>query len=389
MKNRVLAIDIFRGMTIALMIIVNTPGTWEHVFDPLEHASWHGCTPTDLVFPSFLFIIGASAWFSFKKFDHVLNRASFLKTLKRTAIIFFLGLFLFNIPGLVISFFDFSTGSYLADMFQHLRIPGVLQRLALCYGIGSLLVLKFNKTTLIAISGFLLLFFWWAAFTFGQAADPYGLQTNAVLYLDTWLLGADHLYHGETVNGQPFAFDPEGILSTIPAIVTYVLGYLTGQYIDSNKDKRFIISELFPASLLLIAAGFLWEYWLGFPVNKKLWTSSYVLYAGGISMLMLTISIWLADIKGWGKRLDFFRIFGTNPLLAYVLSELLIIILVNIRYSGADGAVHNAYEGIYNSLFVPLAGNNEWGSLLFALSYMLFNWLVIYIFYKRGIFWKI
>lgn len=389
MKNRIIAIDIFRGMTIALMIVVNSPGTWGAIFDPFEHAAWNGCTPTDLVFPSFLFIIGCSAWFSFKTFDHRLTREALRKILRRTTVLFLLGLFLFQIPGLIASLFDASTGAYLHDTFRNLRILGVLQRLALCYGIGSVIVLYFQRPAQIAICSFLLLFYWWATAIGGNAPDPFALGSNAVLKLDTWLFGAAHLWHGEIVDGQPFAFDPEGLLSTLPAIVTFVIGYLTGGYIGRSTDKRLVTSELFPIALIMIAMGYLWSEVLGFPINKKLWTSSYVLYAGGWSLLGLTFCIWLSDIKGWARHLSFFRIYGTNPLLAYVLSELLVISLYQMPCSAPDGTPGNAYTAIYETVFVSIAGEGEWASLLFAVTFALLIWAMVYGFYRRGVFWKI
>ncbi len=387
--QRIQALDIFRGLTIAFMIIVNTPGNGDRSWGPLQHAQWHGFTPTDLVFPSFLFIIGVSAWFSFKKFDHNPGREVLGKIWRRTAIIFLTGLLLWYVPGFFVALFTGKLGGFFSEFLENVRIPGVLQRLALCYGIGSTLALFLPQRALIATGAALLLIYWGVMWIFGQGADPYSLQTNAVLRLDLWLMGPSHLYHGDHVAGVPFAFDPEGGLSSLPAIGTFITGYVTGGFLDSCRDRRLAISELFPAAVLLILAGLVWSEWLGFPLNKKLWTSSFVLYTGGLSLLLFCLTIWLVDVKGRGGYLSFFRVFGLNPLLAYVTSELLVVILYSFKLTGPDGAGQSAYPWLYHHTTAALAGDNSWGSFLFAVAYMLVIWFIAWGFYRRGIFLKI
>ena len=387
--QRILALDIFRGMTIALMIIVNTPGNGSLAWGPLLHAHWNGFTPTDLVFPSFLFAIGTSAWFSLKKFGHRPTGPALAKIWRRTAILFLIGVFMWYVPPFVASLVSLTPGTYLWHLAGTIRIMGVLQRLALCYAVGSTLALLVSRRTLIAAGAALLLVYWWLLWAFGQGADPYSLQTNAALRLDTWLLGPEHLYHGERVNDAPFAFDPEGLLSTLPAIVTFIIGYLAGQFLDRTRDRRQALSELLPAACLLIAAGFLWDFWFGFPINKKLWTSSYTLYAGGWSLLILGLVLWAVDVHGKARFLVFFNVFGRNPLLAYITSEVGAVTLFTIQVAGPDGQPQSAFAWLYHHTTMPLAGDNGVGSFLFAVSYMLVIWLFAWAAYRRGVIIKV
>lgn len=386
---RILALDIFRGMTIAFMIIVNTPGNGGVAWGPLQHASWHGFTPTDLVFPSFLFAIGVSAWFSLKRYGHRPGGAALAKIWKRTAILFLIGVFMWHVPAFVASLFSLSTGAFLADLAGRIRIMGVLQRLALCYGVGATLALYVSRRTLVAAGSAILLAYWALMWIFGQGPDPYALQTNAALRLDTWLFGPAHLYHGERVDGVRFAFDPEGVLSTLPAIVTFIIGYLTGRFLDRTEDRRLVLVELLPAACLLIAAGFVWSEWFGFPINKKLWTSSFTLYAGGWSMLVLGLVMWTADIHGKAGPLTFFNVFGRNPLLAYITSEVGAVTIGMIGVAGLDGARQPLSDWVYRNAAVPLAGDTAAGSFLFALGFMLVNWLFAWACYRRGVIIKV
>ncbi len=388
-SQRILSLDIFRGMVIAFMIIVNTPGNGELAWGPLQHASWHGFTPTDLVFPSFLFAIGVSAWFSLKKYEHQANRDALVKIWRRTAILYLIGLLMWHVPNLLVSLFTGKVGSFFTDLFANIRILGVLQRLALCYGIGSTLALCLSRKQLIGVGAFLLLGYWALMRMFGQGTDPYSLQTNAALRLDLWLMGPNHLYHGEHVDGKPYAFDPEGALSTLPAIVTFIIGYLTGQFVDRTPDRRHALSEMFPTAFLLIAGGFLWSYWLGFPINKKLWTSSYTLYVGGLSLLILSLVFWLVEVKGQARCFSFFNVFGRSPLLAYITSEMLVVVFFTIKWTGSNGGAQNGYSWLYQHTAVPLAGDNGLGSFVFAVGFMLLNWVIAWGFYKRGLIIKI
>jgi predicted acyltransferase len=364
------AVDFFRGLTIALMIIVNTPGTWEKVYAPLRHANWHGCTLTDMVFPSFMFLIGVSMWFSFDKYGKTLTSEISKKILKRTVLLFFVGLILNNFP-------------FLWKNWDTWRIMGVPQRLALGYCFASFLCLSLNIRQLIYAAVGLLFLYW--GLMIGLAidpADPYGLKTNAVLRLDTWLFGEKHLYHGEGVG-----FDPEGVLSTIPSVVTVVLGWLSGRLMVFRKMQV----ELMVRDLLLfgILCGFLGLTWdLFFPINKKLWTSSYVLYVGGISIIFLAASIYVIEINNWRNGTGLFFAFGANSLFAYIFSEALVMITNNINVIGAGGKTISVTSWIYETIFKPI-GSGEFSSFLFAFSYMALCWLVCRFLYVRNIFIKL
>ena len=222
MEKRLQSLDIFRGLTIFFMIIVNTPGNGGLAYWSLHHATWHGFTPTDLVFPSFVFITGVSAWFAFKKNDHVLTRELLGKIGRRSLILFLLGVMLYAFP-----FYNRPLSTW--------RIWGVLERIGVCYGIGSVLCLLLNRKQIIGLSAALLLGDWFILMGFGD----YSLENNAVRSLDLALFGDSHLYHGDGI-----AFDPEGLLSTLPSLVTFLIGYLVGQFVGTQTDKYLTINAL-------------------------------------------------------------------------------------------------------------------------------------------------
>ncbi len=374
MKNRLLSLDIFRGITITCMIIVNTPGSGETRFDALRHAAWDGFTPTDLVFPSFVFITGLSSWFSYKAYNHVLTSDLAAKIWKRSLIIFLLGVGLYAFP-------------FVGNPIGNWRILGVLQRIALCYGIGSMVCLVLNKNQIIALSAALLLGYWGILSAFGDLT----MAGNAGQKLDLWLFGDSHLYHGEGI-----AFDPEGLLSTMPSLVTYLIGYLVGSFIGQTADKEKIIQQLSYAGMALVVGGLLWHF--GFPINKKLWTSSYVLLASGLSTLIFTFCFYLIDFKRITHLTDFkrmtnwanfFKIFGTNAILGYMVSELLVISLELITTTDASGKAINAKEAIYQTLFSSWMGSNEVASLAFSLAYVGVCWFIVWLFYRKNVFLKV
>lgn len=367
---RYLAVDFYRGLTVAFMIIVNTPGTWQYAYAPLRHAEWHGCTPTDLVFPSFMFIIGVSMWFAFGKYERKWSTEVGWKILRRTALLFLIGLILNNFP-------------FLWKNWDTWRIMGVPQRLALGYGIGSVLALNLDRRSLIGVSAAFLLIYWGLLYAFGvPGADPYAMDTNAVLRLDRWLFSDAHLWHGERI-----PFDPEGVLSTIPAVVTVLLGWFCGSLLaERGERKDLLVRDLLVLGLICGFAGLFWD--LFFPINKKLWTSSYVLYAGGISVVLLAASVWLFDVRNWRSGTGFFLVFGANALFAYVLSEALIAVLSAIRWVDAKGELMSLQGWLYNTFFKPIEGA-ELSSFLFALAYMLLCWTVCRPLYLRKIYIKL
>jgi len=367
-SQRYLALDVLRGITIATMITVNTPGSWGHIFAPLEHSNWHGCTPTDLVFPFFLFVVGVSMFFSFSKYNNSLNKESLIKIGKRTLLIFAIGLFLNSFPQ-----WSFN--------YSNLRIMGVLQRIALAYGFGSLIVLAFQRKYLPYIGGAILLIYWWILYYFGTD-DPYSLAGNATIPFDRSILTENQMYKGF---GIPF--DPEGLLSTIPAIVTVILGYLTGSVIKMT-EKIKVPRILVIYGVIGIIAGFLWG--LLFPINKPIWTSSYVFYTAGWALISLALLIWIIDLKGYSKWTSFFVVFGMNPLIIFALSGIWARTLTRIlKITEDDGKVVNGYTWLYNHIFEPLTANPKISSLLFALSHIVLYWLIVLVLYKKKIFIKV
>lgn len=352
------------------MLIVNTPGTWDHVYAPLRHADWHGCTPTDLVFPSFMFIIGVSMWFSFEKYGRRPSWALGWKVLRRTLILFALGLVLAAFP-------------FVGKDLESLRIMGVLQRLALGYGLASLLALIVPGRWLMGAAAALLLGYWGLLLYMAPPLeDPFGLVHNGVRQFDLEVLGAKHLWRGKGI-----AFDPEGILSTLPAIVTVLLGWWSGQLLQRRQDDKVsAVRDLLLWGAVLATVGLAWDF--VFPINKSLWTSSFVLYTGGVSMLLLAFSVWALDVAGGQRYAKFFLVFGANPLFAYVLAGLLTKTLLNIKWFEAGGKEMTAFGWIYANVFKPIE-NGAFGSLLFALAFVLLCWSVCLVLYRRKIYVKI
>lgn len=366
-SKRLISLDVLRGITISFMILVNNPGSWKYVYSPLRHAEWNGCTPTDLVFPFFLFIVGVSVWFSFEKYQTKISKVALFKILKRTAIIFLLGLLLNLFP-----FFD----------FDKVRIMGVLQRIALAYGIGSILCLSFKRDKLLIVLAVILLGYW-ALLYFGSELDPYSLKENIVRKFDLFLFGENHVYKGF---GIPF--DPEGLLSSIPAVGTVIIGFLVGQTISVEKSILLKIKKLLFHGTILVILGVIWG--LFFPINKALWTSSYVLYTAGLGTLFLAFLIFIIDFKGYKTWAKPFVHFGTNPLFIFVFSGLYvktIIYLIKLPVTNSGDKI-SAYQYMFDEIFSPIAGNMN-GSLLFALTHIVVFWLICLLLYRNKIFIKI
>jgi predicted acyltransferase len=381
MNQRYLSLDVMRGIIIALMIIVNTPGTWSAIYAPLDHTAWHGCTPTDWVFPSFMFMIGVSMRFSFKHYHYQLNSTLGRKILKRGLtiyLIYFAMCLFWKIASALIE--DKTMNSqYWSDFFHHFRVLGVLPRLALGYVLGSFLALwAGNFRNILYIVFVLLLGYWAVMYAFGD----YQMLTNAAHRLDVFLLGESHLWHGEGV-----AFDPEGLLSTLPSIATVLLGYLTGQYIQETTNKEHVIKQFILLGASAVALSELWN--LVFPISKKIWTSSFVVHVAGVDWLILGLLIWLIDYKGKTQGTFFFKVFGMNAIMAYVVSELPIPILFYFKTTLGETSI-SLYGYCYKAIFLSLtSGNEQLASLLFAVSWMLLCWLVLYWMYRRNIFLKV
>lgn len=354
--KRFVALDIFRGMTIAGMVLVNTPGSWQYVYAPLRHAPWNGITPTDLVFPFFLFAVGNALAFSMSKYEAIGSKEVLKKIFTRTALIFGIGLLLQLYP-----FIRWSDGELVFKSIDSLRIMGVLQRIALAYMGGALIVHYFKPAKALITGAILLVGYWAILLIFGDLS----LEGNAVLKLDRWLLGEDHMYHGyhSEVLKQNIAFDPEGLLSSIPAVASVIFGFLVGKFLRTKGNSYETISWLFVAGLSLIFLGLCWD--LVFPINKPIWSSSYVLYTTGLATAILSIIVFVTDLKeqkSWSRP---FVLFGRNPLMLYILSGVIVktysLILIDDT---------NAYGALYRYVFQPIGGN-YFGSLLFALFHVM------------------
>ena len=358
--TRSFALDIFRGMTVCFMIIVNTSGDERFTFSPLRHAHWNGCTPTDLVFPSFLFAVGNAMSFAMKKYQLMGNGVVLKKIFKRTILIFLLGYLLYWFP----FFHQTENGSWAFNPISNTRIFGVLERIALCYCFASLLIHYCASRTVFIIAGILLIGYWVILLLFPvPGADPFSMTGNAGYRLDKWIMGENHMYHGEGV-----AFDPEGILSTLPAIVNVIAGYFTGLFIQQKGKTYEGLTKILLTGTLLIAVAIAWN--MVFPINKKIWTSSYVLYTVGIDMIFLSFLIYIIEFKQKTGWTPFFAVFGKNALAIYLLAEYLQTILTTIPASGTE----NVFEWI-NRVFYQRFVPGAFGALFFAVSYMLVCWL--------------
>jgi predicted acyltransferase len=380
-SKRLIALDVFRGATVALMILVNNPGTWGAQYGALKHAPWHGWTPTDFVFPFFLFIVGVAMAFAFRKYDYKLNKDATKKIIKRTLIIYGLGIFL----GLLRPVAGATFGEVVGNLFGNWRLVGVLPRIALCYLFASLMVLQFNKKTVIWISAGILVGYW----VLLASTGGFGIEDVLVRKVDLAILGEGHIYHGyHDSMGQRIAFDPEGLLSTLPAIVTTILGYLTGMLILETPDKKQLVKKMLIRGAAFLALGLLWG--LFFPINKPIWSSSYVILMGGWSMLFLGISILLIDVLGWKSATEPFVVFGSNPLFIFVLSAVYAKLLAYIKFIPMDGAIVSTKTWLFAKVFMPMANYSKIdASLLFALTTITIFWAISLILYRKKIFIKI
>ncbi len=382
-KQRYYSLDVFRGATVALMILVNNPGSWSHIYGPLEHAPWHGCTPTDLVFPFFLFAVGNAMAFVMPRLEAAGTTVFLKKVLVRFLVIFTIGLVLSWSP-----FVRWHDNQLVLKSLETVRIMGVLQRIALCYLFASFIIYFFKTRGAFMISIIILIGYWMICLLGGNQADPYSLEGFLGTKIDRFLLAPNHIYKGEGV-----AFDPEGLLSTIPAIVQVIIGYFTGQFIQ-KKGKTFeMLSTLFVAGTLLTFAGFCWD--LIFPINKKMWTSSFVLYTSGTACLVLAVMIYLIEFRNYkGFPSGFFKVFGKNPLFIFVLSGFMprLLALVRIPTQFAEKgnpAFLSPFAWFYEHICKPVSSNLNNGSLFYALCMISFYWLIVYLLDKKKIYIKV
>lgn len=372
-SQRFLALDVLRGMTVFFMIIVNTPGNWDTTWAPLKHAAWHGFTPTDLVFPTFMFVVGNALSFVEKKWNGLSDGRVLWIITKRTIIIFLLGYLMYWFP-----FVHWNeTGELVGNPIANTRIMGVLQRIALGYFFGALMMRYFKMNTAVRLAVVFLLAYWLILLLFGDKADPFNMLTNAGNRFDLWLLGENHLYHGEGV-----AFDPEGVLSTLPSIANVVFGYAAGKFIAEKGKTWEGLTKLLLTGFALISIALLWH--LVFPINKKLWTGPFVLLTVGIDCVLLAALSYVIDFLGRTRWTYFFEVFGKNPLFIYLLSEIGAILLWFIPIGEKRQPL---YSWLYENVFVHAGA--YLGSFLFALAVALFCWFIGWILDKKKIYVRV
>lgn len=383
--QRLLALDILRGITIAGMITVNNPGSWSYVYAPLGHAEWNGLTPTDLVFPFFMFIMGISTYISLRKYQFTYSASAARKIVRRTAVIFAIGL--------AIAWFGLSCRTWHAlaeeaDLsfasrlwravtnFDHLRILGVMPRLALCYGATALIALTIPHRRIplligATLAGYTVLLFLGNGFAYDE--------TNVLSVVDRAVLGPDHMYKDNGI-------EPEGLLSTLPAIAHVLVGFCCGALLIGVTDVRDKMLRLFLVGTAMALSGWLLSY--GCPINKKIWSPTFVLTTCGMAASLLALLVWIIDVRRHRRWCKFFESFGVNPLFMYVLAAVFAILLGNIRIPHGDGESVSLGGYIYDDVLRPLLGEYP-GSLAYALLLVCSCWCIGYVLYKRNIYIKI
>ena len=384
MKERFYSLDVFRGATVALMILVNNPGNWGHIYAPLDHASWHGVTPTDLVFPFFLFAVGNAMAFVMPKLDAAGESTFWFKIIKRTLLIFFIGLFLNWFP-----FVKYDDANHIVvKPFASLRIFGVLQRIAVSYFFASVIVHFFKVRGAFVVGAFILLGYWFLCVA-ANPSDPFSLTGWFGTNVDKDILGEAHMYHGEGV-----AFDPEGLMNSFAAIVQVILGYLVGNYILQKGKTQEMLNGLFVAGCVLVFAGFCWD--MVFPLNKKIWTSSYTIYTTGLALMVLSVMIWLIEFKGskgWWSR--FFDVFGKNALFIFAMSALIpkTLWMIHISNGVTDAGKPkflNPLSWFYETLCKPIFPSDpRIGSLIYALCFICMMWFLAWVLDRKKIYIKV
>lgn len=382
-KKRLLALDILRGITIAGMILVNNPGSWGHIYPPLEHAEWNGLTPTDLVFPFFMFIMGISTYISLRKYDFSFTWPTLWKILRRTVVIFLIGMFIAWFGLFLKGIFSEATFWESVLNFDHIRILGVMPRLAICYGASAIIAILLKHKYLPWLIGAMLVAY---AIILVNGCGFEFAEHNVIYIVDNAVLGPNHLY-SDTVGGVTLHFDPEGLLSTLPSIAHCLIGFWCGMMIMGTHDNSERINKLFIIGTILTFSGFLLDY--GIPMNKKIWSPTFVLVTCGLAASFLGLLIWIIDIKGKKKWCRFFEAFGVNPLFMYVLGALLSQVMGLVKFYRPDGSFTTIKTIVYKDWLLPMCGDDTFASLVFALLFVCFNWIIGYILYKKKIYIKI
>jgi len=388
--DRLLSLDVLRGITISGMIMVNNPGSWGNIFTPLDHAKWNGLTPTDLVFPFFMFIMGVSTYFSLRKYDFKFSKEAVFKILKRSIIIFAIGVGIGWFSILCSNVFDIGNNQMTLSErlsvwhlpIDRIRILGVMQRLALSYCCAALLALLINHRYVLYVAGGILVTYLIILLA-GSGFEH--SENNIINIVDRAVLGIQHLYSETLPDGTSIKFDPEGLLSTLPCIAHVLLGFYVGKMITAVKDNATRIQHIFIFGTILLFIGLLLSY--GCPINKKVWSSSFVLVTCGFGSLLLALLIWIIDMKGHEKWSRFFESFGINPLFIYVMGGVLAILLGNISFY-FGGQILSVKEFVYNELLLSWLPA-IWASLAYALLFVMLNWVIGHILYKKQIYIKI
>lgn len=386
-KHRLLSLDVFRGLTITAMVLVNNPGSWSHIYSPLKHAQWHGWTPTDLIFPFFVFIVGVSICLSIEvqkrnglSNSHII-KSSFIRTSKLVLLGWFLALFYYQIGNVQFNWID--------DRLFAMRIMGVLQRIGIVYFICVLIYLMLKtRVQLWLFAGLMVIYILLMNFipysdTAGTVYQGFWLHGNSLAaWLDNLVLGSKHLYYKDAI---PFSFDPEGILSTLPAISTCLSGILLGKYLRFAKRNRTELSKqivyIAAIGLGMVVFAELWSNWL--PINKALWTPSFVLLSSGYACLVLALCMYLIDLKGYRNWCAPFVVFGANSIAFYMFSGVMARIIIMIPV--ADSSLK---AWLYQSVYAPIFGALN-GSLAFAITFLIISYVVMYGMYRKNIIWKV
>ena len=393
-SERLLALDVFRGMTVAGMLLVNNPGTWSSIYPPLEHAPWNGWTPTDVIFPFFLFIVGITTSISLQgRRARGDDEGAILRQILKRG-------FLIYLFGLLLSWFPFFTYTAIPDMpdpsffdrvvhrVEHLRLLGVLQRIGIAYLIGALLTMRTTLKQQLLILATILIGYW-LLMTLVPVPDT-GIPGYLVLdkpdqllsaWLDRTILGVNHLWSGSKT------WDPEGLLSTMPAVGTMILGTFAGKWIarrDLELNSR--LSGLFAVGAIAMMLGLVWNWW--FPINKSIWTSSYVLFTGGMAAVVLATCLWIIDVRGIRGWTKFFVTYGLNPMLAFLGSGMMARMLgsmININVDGTSTPLQSVvYNNAYASWLSPINA-----SLAYAITVVAFWYVILLIAEKRGFVLKV
>lgn len=381
-NRRLLSVDILRGITIAGMLLVNNPGTWSYLYAPLRHAEWIGLTPTDLVFPFFVFVMGVAMFFSLRKFDFKPTGATVWKICRRTIVLFIIGWAVQWFGMWLRGLYD-PESQFFAHMFGHLRILGVFQRLALVYFFGSTIAILFKTKWLPWIIGAILVAY---AIILGLGNGYEFSLANIESRIDLAVLGDDHIYH-ERAFGEKLALDPEGLLSTLPCIAHVLIGLLVGQLLVNIRDNQLRMAKVLLWGSVMLLVGWLAQY--GIPCSKKMWTSSYVLITCGMAACILGMLIHAIDIKGHKRWCKFFQSFGVNPLFCYLVGTILSIVFGVVRFGeSADGTPVTIHSMIFD-FWQSLLPTPEAASLFYAITFVLITWCFGYILYKKKIYIKI